>query len=457
VSIDRSTIDSNTADSGDGGGVESGGTQSSQMTITNTSITGNNAGSGGGISAEGLSEGSGGHVDLFADLVSGNHADNQGGGISISGAQVAVVNTTVTQNIAPAGGGLGSAFGTATISFSTIARNSSSQIANLEGGTFNLDNTIVAGAGGGNCSGVSSAGHNLFDDTADNGAQCGKGPTDLVSADAKLGPLQANGGPTRTDALLPGSPAIDRADDQLCGTSAKHVDQRAVTRPQGPHCDIGAFEFQAADLAITKTASPRTVDLGQRLAYTLGVTNRGPGTATGVVVTDALPSFVTLVSAHPSQGSCSGHAPLKCTLGTLAVNAHATIRVVVRARRAGRFTNTARVTGTVFDPDLRNNSASARVHTRCREDVIRVSYDNDDRLVEVRISLDGRRVRRVRGFNVGRRVPVPRVSEHGTHVITVFARLSDRRRVLVTRHYRGCTHGSTHLTVLRTSNVIKER
>ena len=54
--------------------------------------------------------------------------------------------------------------------------------------------------------------------------------------DPRLGPLQDNGGPTPTHALLLGSPAIDAS------SACPATDQRGVTRPQGAGCDIGAFE-----------------------------------------------------------------------------------------------------------------------------------------------------------------------------------------------------------------------
>jgi hypothetical protein len=55
-----------------------------------------------------------------------------------------------------------------------------------------------------------------------------------------LGPLQDNGGPTWTHALLPGSPAIDRGEAGQCPAT----DQRGVSRPQGAGCDLGAFELE---------------------------------------------------------------------------------------------------------------------------------------------------------------------------------------------------------------------
>jgi hypothetical protein len=59
-----------------------------------------------------------------------------------------------------------------------------------------------------------------------------------LTGDPKLGPLLDNGGRTFTQALLAGSPAIDKGSDALC----KETDQRGAKRPQGTHCDIGAFE-----------------------------------------------------------------------------------------------------------------------------------------------------------------------------------------------------------------------
>jgi hypothetical protein len=60
----------------------------------------------------------------------------------------------------------------------------------------------------------------------------------LINGAALIGPLADNGGPTFTHALSPGSPAIDAANDALCPAT----DQRGTNRPQGTHCDIGAYE-----------------------------------------------------------------------------------------------------------------------------------------------------------------------------------------------------------------------
>lgn len=61
----------------------------------------------------------------------------------------------------------------------------------------------------------------------------------LISADPKLGPLQDNGGFARTIALGGNSPAIDAGSDASCPAT----DERGIARPEGPHCDVGAYEL----------------------------------------------------------------------------------------------------------------------------------------------------------------------------------------------------------------------
>ena len=76
------------------------------------------------------------------------------------------------------------------------------------------------------------------------GATCGSGN---LSTDPMLGALANHGGSTRTMALLAGSSAIDAGDDTVCAAApVSALDQRSVARPQGPHCDIGAYEVDYA-------------------------------------------------------------------------------------------------------------------------------------------------------------------------------------------------------------------
>lgn len=159
-----------------------------------------------------------------------------GGAISVSAISGAtIVNSTFYNNRAARGGAIASDLGYVHLQFSTIAGNSAA----TGGGVWwqgalptsvTLDNTIVANNTGGNCGGsaITGGGGNLsYPDNTCPG----------TVADPKLGPFANNGGPTKTMALLSGSPAIDAA--PACQTN---VDQRGIARPQGPACDAGAYE-----------------------------------------------------------------------------------------------------------------------------------------------------------------------------------------------------------------------
>jgi uncharacterized repeat protein (TIGR01451 family) len=122
-----------------------------------------------------------------------------------------------------------------------------------------------------------------------------------------------------------------------------------------------------ADVSILKTASPEPVDQGTNLTYTLQVTNNGPAVATGVTVTDVLPSQVTYTSVSiPSvQGSCtytSATTTVSCSLNNMNVGSLVIITINVNAATFSSSTtssNTATVTATTSDPNSTNNSSTA--------------------------------------------------------------------------------------------------
>jgi hypothetical protein len=212
------------------------------LTITNgNSGTGND---GGGINNQGA-------LTVVQSTISGNIADQDGGGI-FNSSTLTVINSTISGNTAvvSAGGGLLNRHGaTATLVNTTINGNS----AKLSGGgllngpqaTLNMTNTIISGnlAGGHvDCASDGTIGtnsHNLIQD-----GSCGA----AVSGNPKLGPLQNNGGPTFTQALMLGSPAIDAGDDTVLGDPFNlTTDQRGPGFPRKvcAHVDIGAAEFNA--------------------------------------------------------------------------------------------------------------------------------------------------------------------------------------------------------------------
>src|SRR5262249_25470315 len=95
-----------------------------------------------------------------------------------------------------------------------------------------------------------------------------------------------------------------------------------------------------ADLGVTKDASRLQVRAGGTVRYQLRVTNHGPNTATDVHLTDTSLLGRHVVSAHPSQGSCDTGTVVTCSLGTLHVNDHASVTVVVRMPLSGTARNT---------------------------------------------------------------------------------------------------------------------
>ena len=138
----------------------------------------------------------------------------------------------------------------------------------------------------------------------------------------------------------------------------------------------------SADLSLVKSDSPDPVIQGQNLTYTLTVANAGPSAATQVVVNDGLPSGVSLVSATPSQGSCTGTTDVSCQLGTINAGQSATITLVVRVLAAGTLVNGASVSSSVADPDLSDNQATTSTQALPDRDADGVP-DGDDNCPDV--------------------------------------------------------------------------
>jgi len=239
---------------GYGGGIYN--CPSSTLTLINTTVSDNSAEIGGAIC-------NGGMLTIINSTFSGNVAhQRRGGGIANYGTLI-ITNSTFSGNVARSNkgsafaggilnGGLFQSAGTLAINNSTFSGNvarggKGGGIFNVKGSTVVLQNSIVANNTGGNCRGtLTSHGYNLSSDGSCDFDRAG----DLNDTDPKLGGLQNNGGPTKTLASLPGSPAIDSGNPSGCTDGKGHLlktDQRGQPRPDKEDesgCDRGAYERQ---------------------------------------------------------------------------------------------------------------------------------------------------------------------------------------------------------------------
>ncbi|MBC8094310.1 MAG: DUF11 domain-containing protein, partial [Akkermansiaceae bacterium] len=114
------------------------------------------------------------------------------------------------------------------------------------------------------------------------------------------------------------------------------------------------------DLSLTMVDSPDPVQVGGVLTYTLTVTNTGPLSATGVIVSNILPATATFVSAIPSQGTASNSAGIvRCDLGTIPGAGSVVITIVATPTAIGNITNRASITRGEADPFPANDSTEA--------------------------------------------------------------------------------------------------
>jgi CSLREA domain-containing protein len=235
-------------------------------TISGNHTAGNNAAPGGGLFAGPRTV-----TALTDSTVAGNYTQggaSQGGGIATFG-DVTLTNSTVAGNAARSSPGGGVACdGTLTLSSSIVAGNSAGGSTGIdiddELGHLSVSNSLVGNGDGTNL--TPGANGNLVGSAAS--------PIDPL-----LGPLQYNGGPTQTRALLPGSPAIDRGANPL----NLATDQRGFpfVRVFGAAPDVGAFEAQPLPTLVVTGAADRldtTLDptnLTLRDAVALADANRG--------------------------------------------------------------------------------------------------------------------------------------------------------------------------------------
>jgi hypothetical protein len=229
-----------------GGGIYNAGT----LTLSNSTVTGNHAFDGGGIY-----NASNATMIMTGDTVNNNMASGAGGGgvANATSGKLTIINCTIAANQAVGGGGIASD-GVLMIANSTVASNT---VVGGDGGgilstgtELDLLNTIVFNPNSGAVTKndvlgtITHAQGDLFGSSVSI-AVGGNLGSNQFNTNPLLGPLQNNGGPTATMALLPGSPAIGAgvSISLIPGLSVPTTDQRGDPRPLNS-IDIGAFQTQ---------------------------------------------------------------------------------------------------------------------------------------------------------------------------------------------------------------------
>ena len=340
---------------GAGGGIFSSGT----LTLARVGLTADRAGSGGsGNQAVGGTFGGG---SGFANIARGGAGGSggSGGGLGTSGSQTRSVSDLTVDSDAggtggnggtgaqPAnltfgggggaagqGGGIDNEAGAITVTRSTISANTLGD--NGFGGGGQTTGTDGApGLGGGidgatattasatvfsgndqpQCAGSVADGGNNLDNPASSGCPG-------TVADPHLGALADNGGNSPTRAIPATSPAVN-------AYTCTGLDQRGATRPAGPACDIGAYEFAppltsgesvdrgdvqvVAHATITPNVNARvTFNYGRTKSYgsstpTQTITGSGPRTVSATITgLSRSTTYHFRVTATNSDGTTAG-------------------------------------------------------------------------------------------------------------------------------------------------------
>ncbi len=175
---------------------------------------------------------------------------------------------------------------------------------------------------------------------------------------ANLGTLAAGATATVTITVQPNAAAVPQISDSATITSDTFDSNTNNNSPPAVTTVVQA----SADLQVNIAATPNPVPAGQNVTYTITAANNGPSDATGVVVTDTIPSGVTFVSATGGI-TPDDNGKLTFTIGNLAANASTALTVVVATSGTTptSTTDAATITSSEYDPNSSNNKATSLV------------------------------------------------------------------------------------------------
>jgi len=338
LTLNNCTVSGNSAFSAGGiASVADASASTVTLTINNSTISGNFSGGHESMASSGASNfGTGsGHTEVVTIeyLVTSGGAVNNSCLGSGHTATLTINNSTISGNTisgAGVGGGIGNTCSDSTctlmINNSTISGNSAGGISS--NGTAMIGGSIIArnsADDGPDVSGpFTSLGYNLIGkNDGSTGFTNGVNHDQVGSSAAPLDPkfeldpngkplLKDNGGPTKTIALLLGSPAINAGNN----TGAPDKDQRGIARPQQGTVDIGAFESRGFILAVT-SGNNQSAQINTAFTNPLAVTassNFGEPVGSGPITFAATGSGANAaLSGTPATIQANGQASITAT------------------------------------------------------------------------------------------------------------------------------------------------
>ncbi|CAG0935945.1 hypothetical protein TFLX_04799 [Thermoflexales bacterium] len=310
------TLDGFTITAGYGGASRYGGGMynlASSPALSNVTFSGNMADSGGGMANRSYSN------PTLTNVTFGGNSASQGGGMYNNNSNPTLTNVTFILNSAPSGdgGGMDNESSSPTLTNVTFSFNSSSggagggmnnttgsnptltnvtfngNSANWGGGMNNYNssnpqirNTIFWGntdnSHGAQIYNYNSSTPIVNDSVVQDGCPAQSACTNIIITNPLLGTLGYYGGFTLVVPLQTGSSAINTGNDAVCPAT----DQRGVSRPQGMHCDIGAYEYQPPDTIPPTVFSITRDDANPTNLTSVDFTVTFSEPVTGVNVTD---------------------------------------------------------------------------------------------------------------------------------------------------------------------------
>jgi hypothetical protein len=357
LTLTRVRVINNSVD-GEGGGLATTVAPGVSVSIVDSEFAGNSATTSGGATGNGgaiSTTGNQGTLNLTSVTLSGNSAQNNGGGLYLVAPSdfpaINLTNVTLAANVADsddngsgAGGGI---YRDASGAPPTVLLRNTLVATNLNSTAATRDDVsgLLSNAGVNNLIGVNTGMSGLSNGV--NGNQVGTGAAPI---NPLIGTLANNGGTTRTHALLTGSPAINAGTNTGCPAT----DQRGM--PRSLTCDIGAHEFgDTTPPDVTVNQAPGQPD---------------PTNASPINFRVVFSEPINVASFSPADVSLGGSAgATTVTLTQIAPNDGTTFNVAVTGMTGSGTVTAILAPGAVSDPAGNGNTASTSTDNS-------VAYDN---------------------------------------------------------------------------------